>query len=374
MSSLEDFFESKLEARKKDGLYRELKTTNSLIDFYSNDYLGLARSKELHNNILNKISKFPIQNGSTGSRLLSGNSEYAEHLETKLAAHFRAPSCLIFNSGYNANVAVLSSIPQKGDTIIYDELAHASIKDGARLSMANRFSFKHSDANDLEKKIKHSTGTTFIVVESIYSMDGDECPLKSIIDVAARHKAFTVLDEAHSTGTYGPQGAGLAVEHNLHAQVDLRIHTFGKAAGVHGACVVGFGKLKEYLVNFARPFIYTTSLPLHSLVSIEAAIDILATENSFAAELQKKINHYLKSTSQLANRTSSHSAIQTVIFPGNENVRRASAALFAKGLDVRPIVSPTVQKGKERLRICLHSFNTDEEISFLANALLELSS
>jgi 8-amino-7-oxononanoate synthase len=198
--------------------------------------------------------------------------------------------------------------------------------------------------------------------------------LKTIIDIAAHYKAFIVLDEAHSTGTYGPAGAGLAVEHGLHTQVDMRIHTFGKAAGVHGACVVGSHNLKEYLVNFARPFIYTTSLPLHSLVSIEAAMDVLASEKLRVLQLQKKIQQYLKSTSQLSNRTSSNSAIQTVIFPGNENVRRASADLVAKGLDVRPILSPTVQKGKERLRICLHSFNSDEEISFLANVLLELSS
>jgi 8-amino-7-oxononanoate synthase len=370
MINLNDFLVERLTKRKDEGLLRKLTIPAGLIDFSSNDYLGFSRSAELFYLIKQKIDQLPNKtNGATGSRLLSGNSQHCETVEQLLAAVFKTESALLFNSGYAANQAVLSSIPQKNDIIFYDELSHACIKDGARLSLATRHSFRHNDLGDLERKIQRSKAEKiFIAVESIYSMDGDECPLEELISLAQTHNAILVLDEAHSTGVIGDQGSGLAVKLGLADKVDVRIHTFGKAMGVHGACVVGTAHLTSYLINFARPFIYTTALPPHSLVSIEAAFQYLAENKQAQSQLKSNIDFFLQHAS-FSNRTESQSAIQTVIFPGNEKVKAVSNALQKKGFDVRPILSPTVPKNSERLRICLHSFDGKEEIENLTQEL-----
>jgi 8-amino-7-oxononanoate synthase len=371
MNKLEEFLNSKLILASDRGTLRRLQTTSSFLeDFVSNDYLGLARSQELFAVINSRLDTLRLyQNGATGSRLLSGNSEYTAYVEQNLAKIFKAESSLIFNSGYNANLAVLSSIPQKGDTILYDELSHASIKDGARLSLASRFPFHHNDVDDLEKKLDRiKEGRVFIVVESIYSMDGDESKLDEIVDLAGKFNASIILDEAHSTGLFGPQGEGLAVHKNLHSKIAIRIHTFGKAMGIHGACVVGTNILCDFLINFARPFIYTTATPPHNIVAIESAFGFLHDHSGLQQTLARKIKLYL-SDIDVPQRTKSVSAIQTIIIPGNDNVRNTAKRLQAQGFDVRPIVSPTVPTGKERLRICLHAFNDDQQILNLTKAL-----
>lgn len=373
MGSLEEILNIKLSQRKEEGLVRKLISTRLPVDFFSNDYLGLARSKELADNIEALHQQLGVQNGSGGSRLLAGNSAFTEAIEKELSQIFKSEAALIFNSGYAANLSVLSSIPQKDDTILYDSLAHASLKDGARLSLARRYSFRHNDLEDLETKLKHSKGKIFVVVESIYSMDGDECPLPQIIALAEKYDATLILDEAHSTGVAGPKGAGLAVKHNLHEKIDIRIYTFGKGMGVHGACVAGADTLIRYLINFARPFIYTTALSQHQVASIHCAFAYLGSNMNLQAKLKNKIDLYLREAGSLANRTSSHSAIQTILCPGNENVRQLAIALQEKGFDVRPILSPTVPKGTERLRICLHTFNTEEEIHDLTQTLMAVN-
>lgn len=373
MGSLQEILNTKLSQRQEEGLIRKLISTRLPADFFSNDYLGLARSKELSDNIEALHQKLGVQNGSGGSRLLAGNSAFTEAVEKELSQIFNSEAALIFNSGYAANLSVLSSIPQKDDTILYDSLAHASLKDGARLSLARRYSFRHNDLEDLETKLKHSKGRIFVVVESIYSMDGDECPLPQIIALAEKYDATLILDEAHSTGVDGPKGAGLAVKHNLHEKIDIRIYTFGKGMGVHGACVAGPDTLIRYLINFARPFIYTTALSQHQVASIHCAFAYLGSNMDLQAKLKNKIDLYLRAAGSLANRTSSHSAIQTILCPGNENVRQLANTLQEKGFDVRPILSPTVPKGTERLRICLHTFNTDDEIHDLTKTLLSVN-
>jgi 8-amino-7-oxononanoate synthase len=368
---LDPWLEHKLLERKEKLLLRELSAEKKLLDFTSNDYLGLARAPELYDAALQKMETLGLkQNGATGSRLLSGNAAYTTEVEQKLAVIFKATSSLIFNSGYAANLAVLSSIPQRGDTILYDELAHASIKDGARLSLANRYSFRHNDLEDLQAKLKKATGRAFIAVESIYSMDGDQCPLKELVKVASIYGASIVLDEAHSTGVLGANGSGLAVAFGVEKEIPIRIYTFGKAMGMHGACVAGSTSLIQYLVNFARPFVYTTALPPHSIASIDCAFTYLQGHLHLQEALQKKISVFNKAIQPMPNRTASTSAIQTALFPGNENVRRAAVTLQQKGFDVRPILSPTVPQGAERLRICLHTFNTDQDILALAAQLV----
>lgn len=365
--------QGRLNAREQEGLLRTLKYTSALVDFTSNDYLGLARSQELFDHIQHVLDSFKNKsNGATGSRLLAGNTEYYESVEVKLADIFRSEASLILNSGYAANLAVLSSLPQRNDTILYDELAHACIKDGARLSLAKRFSFRHNDLDDLESKLRRAEGTIYIAVESVYSMDGDQCPLHGLVTLAEKYNAFIILDEAHSTGVYGERGSGLAVSEMLHDKIAVRVYTFGKAMGIHGACIAGSNELIKYLINFARPFIYTTALPLHSVVAIECAFGYLQKNIYLQHQLKNNIHIYLNSVQDLPNKTVSQSSIQTAIFPGNEHSKKVATELQQKGFDVRPILSPTVPKGAERLRICLHSFNTADEIEALADALKSL--
>jgi len=366
-----DSLQELLNKKKEGNALRRLKTVEGLIDFCSNDYLGLANSKELFEIIHLRVTKItPPYNGATGSRLLSGNRTLAETLELKLATIFNSAKTLLFNSGYTANLAVLSSLPQRGDTLLYDELVHACIKDGARLSLASRFSFKHNDLNDLEDKIKRAKGNVFIAVESIYSMDGNACPLKELTFLASKYGAAIILDEAHSTGSYGPNGSGMAVEQKLENKIAVRVYTFGKAMGVHGACVAGDETLINYLINFARPFIYTTAMPPHSLISIQSAFDFLQQNMDRQKTLQSKIQLFLSRTEKLPlQRIKSKSAIQNVIVPGNTDVKKLGSYLEENKFDCRPILSPTIKEGTERIRICLHAFNSDEEIKGLTSAL-----
>ena len=371
--NLDTWIDQTLHLRKNKNLFRELKIYSGLTDFCSNDYLGLGRSEKLFNLIQERTASINLKmNGATGSRLLSGNSKFTEAVEHKLASIFKSASTLIFNSGYTANLAIFSSIPQKGDTILFDELAHASIKDGTRLSLAKRFSFRHNDLHDLESKIKRASGKIFIAVESIYSMDGDECPLREITALANQYKALIILDEAHSTGIEGSEGSGRATSLGLENDIPIRLYTFGKAMGIHGACVAGSEKLVQYLINFARPFIYTTAMTPHSMVSIDCAFDYLKENIHLQSELAQNIKLFLTHVERTDNRIPSQSAIQTIIFPGNDNVKQKALALQEKGFDIRPILSPTVPVGSERMRICLHAFNTTEEIVKLTGELNKL--
>ena len=362
--SYRDKILQKLKDRKTENSFRTLIVREGLMDFFSNDYLGFARDKELHTAILAKEAQYNLEvsNGSTGSRLLSGNSKLAEEVETYLASFFEVEKTLLFNSGYVANVGVLSSLPQKGDTILYDELIHASLKDGARLSFADRISFKHNDLEDFEKKIKRAKGDVFVVVESIYSMDGDKVPLKDIVRIAKEFNACVIVDEAHSTGTCGSHGQGLILEESLQNDVDIRIHTFGKAMGIHGACVAAEKIVIDYLVNFSRSFIYTTAFSPHSFFSVYAAFEKLYDSQSIINTLNKNIRQFSEGLQQYDAYIPSTSSIQVLKLGGNDRVKELASKIQEHGFDVRPILSPTVKKGEERLRFCIHAFNTEKQL------------
>lgn len=375
MINSDTYLENRLAVRATQGLLRTLRIPEQeSVDFCSNDYLGLAQSAELFQKINHESESLTGRvNGSTGSRLLSGNNDHTEETEHQLAKIFKSEAALIFNSGYSANLGVLSSIAQRHDTILYDELAHACMKDGARLSLARRLSFRHNDLTDLESKIKKASGKIFIAVESIYSMDGDECPLLELTEVAEKYGATIVLDEAHSTGVRGANGSGLAVSLGLEKRIGIRIYTFGKAMGVHGACVAGSETLRRYLINFARPFIYTTAMAPHSVISIRCSFDHLKKNIRLQEELDNNVRLYLKNTFDIRNRTNSSSSIQTIFFKGNENASDAALELQRHNFDVRAILSPTVPQGSERLRVCLHSFNKEDQILNLTRHLKALS-
>jgi 8-amino-7-oxononanoate synthase len=357
----EDFLLKHLSSRKEQHAFRELRIpAPGMTDFCSNDYLGLARSAAMQEAVHALLQARPFMHGSTGSRLLAGNYAWIEEAESMLAAFHQSPAALMYNSGYDANIGLFSSVPQKGDTIIYDQLIHASIRDGIRLSKAQAFSFTHNDVDDLQKKLKHAEGNIFVAVESVYSMDGDMAPLADFSSLCDKFNAHLIVDEAHATGVVGEKGEGL-VQH-LNLQCFARIHTFGKAVGCHGAVVLGSANLRNYLINFSRSFIYTTALPHTAIAAIMASYDLFPYMNSARQHLSSLISQFQQAG---LNALPSETPIQVVLAPGNEVIRQLAARLQEANLDVRAIMHPTVPRGKERLRIVLHSYNTVEEVDQL---------
>jgi 8-amino-7-oxononanoate synthase len=278
---------------------------------------------------------------------------------------------LIFNSGYDANVGFFSSVPQKGDLILYDELCHASIRDGIQLSNAKAYRFKHNDFEDLEKRLRQAQSDNFItevyiVTETVFSMDGD-CPnMEELIAVSEKYGCYLVVDEAHALGVFGSTGEGLVQMLGLQDKVFARIMTFGKGLGCHGAAILGSQELRDYLVNFARSFIYSTGLSPHSVATILVAYQHLQLEKQTIAKLRENIVHFNQEKNILGLKpmfVRSKSAIQSAIIPGNQNVKSIASQLQEKSFDVKAILSPTVPEGQERLRFCLHSYNSAAEIS-----------
>lgn len=351
-----------LTQREEANAFRFLSQSQGLIDFCSNDYLGLSKKGEEFKGIQIK--------GSGGSRLLAGNYEQIEEFEAFLSDFHKADEALIFNSGYNANVGFFSSVPQKGDTILYDEYIHASVKDGMRLSFAKSYSFKHNNIEDLEKKLKYAEGDVYVAVESVYSMDGDSAPLNELVKFCEKESLILVVDEAHGVGVFGNCGEGLVHALQLEEKVPVRIITFGKAIGAHGAAVLSNVTIKNFLINFCRSFIYTTALPPHAIQCLESSYSALK-KDGLNVILSEKIELFKAQFSKcdLSFLIPSDSSIQCVLFSGNQVVKSVSEFLLNSGFDVRPVLSPTVQKGKERIRICLHVFNSNEEIINLANAI-----
>jgi 8-amino-7-oxononanoate synthase len=366
LASANQHIKKKLDERRASGAYRTLKPENNLVDFCSNDYLGFAHSIELKSNTNKEIAGYNTLNGSAGSRLISGNLAYTEQLEQQIATYHSCESGLIYNSGYDANVGLFSSLPQRGDTIITDELIHASIIDGARLSHANRYTFKHNDLNSLEAKLQQAKGICYVAIESIYSMDGDTPPILDILNLTEKYNAHLIVDEAHAVGLYKQ---GLINHINLQDRIFARVVTFGKALGCHGAVVLGSNLLREYLINFSRSFIYTTAAPFHQLASVKMAYELLKQSDDDINQLKANISLFKSLIAHNVELIGSDSAIQCILLKSNEKARGIAAELQNKGLDVRAILSPTVPQGLERVRICLHTYNTTEEITLLTNTI-----
>lgn len=367
----------KLEARKQNNALRQLPSFNNHVDFSSNDYIGFSRSetifKQAHHYL---IENDIIQNGATGSRLLSGNHYLYQITETHINEFHEAESALIFNSGYDANVGFFSAVPQRNDVILYDELSHASIRDGISMSNAKSYKFSHNDFEDLERLIlKFPETNIYIVTETVFSMDGD-CPnLEELVQLTEKYNCYLIVDEAHSLGVFGDKGEGLIQSLNLHNKIFARIVTFGKGLGCHGAVILGNSELKEYLVNFARSFIYTTGLSPHSVATILIAYQQLEIEKKTIEKLRQNIIFFNQQKNLLGLKpmfVRSKSAIQSAIISGNENVKHIAQQLQDKGFDIKAILSPTVPEGQERLRFCIHSFNTEEEISEVLEFMRDL--
>jgi 8-amino-7-oxononanoate synthase len=363
----EDFLARKLKQRKDTSNYRELRVSEGRVDFCSNDYLGIVRNNLLHI----PEQSCPKWTGSTGSRLISGNYELIEDVERQIASFHNTEAALIYNSGYDANLGLLGSILQRHDTVLYDQLSHASIRDGIRLSHAFSFSFAHNDLDDLERRLQSATGNVFVVTESVFSMDGDIAPLNDIAALCESYNAYLIVDEAHATGVIGERGEGAVQQLGLEKKCFARIHTFGKALGCHGAVIVGSSTLKQFLVNFSRPFIYSTGMPASAVIVIRKAYEVFPTLKAEREQLNELIRLFASHRQQL-RLCPSVTPIQGIIIPGNEEVKQVADKLQQAGIDVRAILYPTVPKGTERLRIVMHSYNTADEVQRLTRLLTEV--
>ena len=369
----------KLAGRAAQNALRELPLSSNLIDFTSNDYLGFSKNLSIYEKASKLLSdENHKRNGATGSRLISGNYSLYTQVEQNIASFHQVASALVFNSGYDANVGFFSAVPQRGDVILYDEYIHASIRDGIAMSNAKAFKFKHNSLEDLGNVIRRiqvnlpSESEIYVVTESVFSMDGDSPDLQSFAKLCADNGYHLVVDEAHAIGVFGIDGQGLLFDLGIQNQVFAQIVTYGKAMGCHGAAILGSEALKEFLINFSRSFIYTTGLPPHSVATIMAAYQELTLEKSSRENLQQLISYTHGEVKTQGLETvfiPSNSAIHCCLIPNADKVKKVAKNLETKGYNVKAILSPTVPLGQERLRICLHSYNTIEEIKNLLSIL-----
>jgi 8-amino-7-oxononanoate synthase len=332
------------------------------VDFTSNDYLGLARSPRLAAAMMRSLQE-GVACGSGGSRLLRGNHPEHERLEAEAAKFFNAERVLLFGSGYAANVGILSTLPQRGDLIVHDEHIHASAHDGIKLGRAGAAAFAHNDADAAEGAIQSwrragGLGIPWIVVESLYSMDGDKAPLADLRALARRKDAMLLIDEAHATGVFGIDGRGLAAEYEGSDEI-LVVHTGGKALGVSGALVAGASLLCDFLVNRARPFIFATAPPPLIAAALSESLRILKQEPERRTRLASLSDYAAGRLLAELGRSSPGSQIFPFIVGESGPTLELAATLRAAGFDVRAIRPPTVAPGTARLRISI-TLNVDE--------------
>ena len=372
--SAQELLSDQLATRQKNGLLRSLYEVDSLVDFCSNDYLGLAKSENLSLKIVADFSiathKIKAKNGATGSRLISGHSELHDTFENLCAQFHESESALLFGSGYDANIGLISAIAQEGHVIFCDSLLHASLIDGLRLGKAERRIFKHNNIQELADLIQEYPADTmkWVVVESVYSMDGDQAPLVELAALRDQFNFELIVDEAHSGGIYGSMGQGKVHELGLMEHVFARVITFGKAWGNSGAIVLGSEVLKHFLINFARPFIYSTAPGPQHVSALLTTLSTLKESHQARKNLFQNIAFFRSHlTSELWGN--SQTAIQTFFVNGNENVRKLSAKVQKEGFAVKPIVYPSVPAGTERIRITLNALQSQDEILALINIL-----
>ncbi|KAF8861312.1 PLP-dependent transferase [Acephala macrosclerotiorum] len=392
---IENKMQALLDRRKSLSSFRTLTTfPSSSIDFSSNDFLSLSTSSILRSAYLKELNSHPnFRLGSTGSRLLDGNSPYAESLETQIATFHNAEAALLFNSGFDANEGFFACVPQPGDVVIFDEFVHASAREGIRLSRCSKsISFRHCDVEDLkrvigevkreDREVREGKRSVFVAVESLYSMDGDLAPLTEIVELAEKElgaNGLVVVDEAHSTGIYGEKGRGVVCEKGLERRVFARLHTFGKALACNGAAILCSKLTREYLINYARPLIYTTAMSFPSLAAIRVIYSLMREGKTEA--LRFRLNELIEYSYCQLKTLQPHtldastgtkllqippemprSPIFSILMSDPRSLaRHCQASSFI----VRPIMPPTVPEGTQRVRVCLHAGNTHQDIERL---------
>ena len=367
-----DRYQKSLQAKEQSDHLRSLSISEGGIDFYSNDYLGFARDNELSQLIIEELHRIgPGKIGSTGSRLISGNNQYIVDLENHISDFHGFEASLFYCTGYMANLGVITSLVRPEDTLFVDELCHASIVDAARLCKAKKVVFRHNDVDDIAEKLQNSTGSALLVVESLYSMNGDICKLEEIVEVCKLYNAKIIVDEAHAMGTIGSEGKGLINHLDLADEVLACIVTYGKAMGTQGAAVLSTQTIKEYQINFARTFIFTTAPSYLQTASVKCAYVLLKEKHERKNKLSQLVKYFVKKSKNHHrwNWLESTSQIQSLMLPGNEQAIAIGQLLNQHNILAKPIRHPSVAAGKERIRICLHSFNTEAEIDHLFSTL-----
>ncbi|KAK2745089.1 hypothetical protein FQN57_003996 [Myotisia sp. PD_48] len=392
--NLRQTLQSALQRREAKGMRRSLKIIPpGAVDFSSNDFLSLATNPAFKSRYLSNLAHTSATShlASTGSRLLDGNSRYAEELERFIASFHNAASGLLFSSGFDANAGVFACIPQPGDIIIHDELIHASVHDGMRLSRAaKRLPFEHNSVTDFERVldsqiqedelVRSGKRNIFVALESIYSMDGDFAPIREILDIIdarlPHRNGHVIVDEAHATGVFGPRGAGIVQQLGVEHRVFIRLHTFGKALASNGAIILCCPLTRDYLINYARPLIFTSAMGLPSLVAVRTTYEMMSEGQT--EQLQSQLQQHVQAlhTNLIAIQPTDkwvleihHSPSSPIFSLQTKSPRELAAECQAQGLMVRAIMSPTVKKGTERVRVCLHSGNTTEQIQKLTETI-----
>lgn len=371
--------EGQLEKIRAQSLYRKL-TDPRGIDFSSNDYLGLSRDPAFRAALLEKLSQATGADSlfSPASRLLRGNTARHQVLEQRLALFKGTEAALIFPTGYQANIGLLTTLVDPQDRVLSDTQNHASIIDGLRLSRCQKKVFPHLDVKAIESTLAdpYPQGKTLLVTESLFSMDGDIAPLDTYADLAEKYGACLIVDDAHATGVFGDEGgSGLTETFGVQKRVTTVLSTFGKALGLFGAFVAGPKVVIEYLVNRCRPFIFTTALPPLLLYGIEVALDMLHAEPQRRRRVCGLADR-LRDRLQEGNLDTLDSAgpIVPVLLEESELALQVAERLQQKDFDIRAIRPPTVAPGTARLRISVHADHTERQIDQLAEALVEVMS
>ena len=381
-----NFFTSEIQNLKNIDLYRKLRLVQGsqgscvsisgkkVILLCSNNYLGLANHPSIKKAANKAIKEFGC--GSGASRLISGTMKLHSELEKKIALFKNTNSALVFNSGYHANIGTLSALMKKRDIVFCDELNHASIIDGCRLSGAEIAIYPHKDMDALERHLKKSNGykKRLIITDGVFSMDGDIAPLPDIVFLAKKYSALTMVDDAHATGVFGKNGKGITEHFNLSSnEVDIQMGTFGKALGSFGAYIAGNNELIDYLINRARSFIYTTALPPAVPAASLAAIEMIQSKPDLRKKLWKNVDYFKKGLKKRGfENINSQSQIIPIIIGNSKKVVMASEYLFKKGVFVVGIRPPAVPRKKERLRITIMSSHARKDLDSALNVLLKM--
>lgn len=369
LESLESRVGQRLRAIREDQLQRTLAPPTGS-DLSSNDYLGLANHPRLKQAMTQAIEYGGV--GSTGSRLLRGDREAFTDVERNFAAFKRTERALYFSSGYLANLAVLTTLPERGDVIFSDERNHASLIDGIRLSAADRVVFPHNDIEALARALDHrpARGQAFVVTESLFSMDGDVPPLADYAALCRSTGAVLILDEAHAVGCHGERGSGLIEACGIERDVCVSINAAGKALGVSGAFIAGPAWAIGYLIQRARPFIFSTAPPPSVAAALDASLEIVAQEPERRARLASRVRHLreaLRAAGVPVPDAATH--IIPIVLGDNDRALLVAGQLQARGFDVRAIRPPSVAPGTARLRISVNADLPDETLDRFVGAL-----
>lgn len=371
--TFEQWLEKKIQQAKDAGVYRQIKpcTENKILNFASNDYLSLTT----HPHVLTYAQKAFIDGaiGSTGARLITGNTFWHEQLEQKIATYKQTEATLIYSAGYLANIGVLSALAEKGDVILSDQLNHASLIDGCRLSKADLRIYDHVNMHDLEYQLQQTTlyNKRLIVTDGVFSMDGTIAPLPEIIQLAKQYNAILIVDDAHATGILGETGAGTAEYFGVHP--DVVIGTMSKAVGTEGGFVAGSSTLIDFLRNYSRSFIFQTAMSPILCAASYASFEVMEQEPERRKKVLAKAQYVKKELTAMGyDVRGDKTPILPVIIGGNTETLQFSQMLHESGIFAPAIRPPTVAVGESRIRLTVTAGHTDDELLQLLQAFKQI--